>query len=135
MSAAPAGDPAPQGLDPARNPAHAGHNRISTQALTSVAKAAAAQVLAVAPAQVRISWSDDAGSLALSVASAMGAPSLQDVRRNPARVALSGGSVLARATAAKLQILSEVERLTGSQLSRVDVRTSGLLANTEGRVQ
>lgn len=134
MSRVPAGDPAPQVLDLARNPAHAGHNRISTQALTSVAKAAAGQVLAVAPAQVRVSWSDDAGSLALSVASAMGTPSLQEVRRNPARVAQSGGSVLARATAAKLQILTEVERLTGSQLSRVDVRISGLLVSTEGRV-
>lgn len=134
MSDAPAGDPAPQVPDPARNPTHAGHNRISTQALTSVAKAAAGQVLAVAPAQVRVSWSDDAGSLALSVASAMGAPSLQEVRHNRARVAQSGGSVLDRATAAKLQILSEVERLTGSQLSRVDVRISGLLASAEGRV-
>lgn len=134
MSTEPAGDPAPQGLTPARTPALAGHNRISTQALTSIAKAAAAQVLAVAPAQVRVSWSDDAGSLALSVASAMGTPSLQDVRRNRARVALSGGTVLARATAARHQILAEVERLTGSQLSRVDVRISGLLASTEGRV-
>lgn len=112
----------------------AGHNRISSQALTSVAKVAAAQVLAVAPAQVRVSWSDDSGALALSISSAMGAPALSDVRRSPGQLARSGGSVLARATAAKEQILSQVERLTGSQLSRVDVRISGLLTGGNGRV-
>lgn len=112
-----------------------GHNRISAQALTSVAKVAAAEVLAVAPAQVRVGWSDDAGALALSVSSAMGAPSLNEVRRNPERVAHTGGSILARATAAKSLILAQVEQLTGSRLSRVDVRISGLLTRDDGRVQ
>ena len=112
----------------------AGHNRISTQALTSVAKVAAAEVLAVPPAQVRVSFSDDAGALALSVSSPMGAPPLQEVHRDPGRVAKSGGSVLARATAAKARILAQVEYLTGSQVSRVDVRISALLARDDGRV-
>lgn len=112
----------------------AGHNRISTQALTSVAKVAAAEVLAVAPAQVRVAWSDDAGALALAVASPMGAPSLNDVHRNPGRTAQSGGSILARATAAKALILAQVERLTGSHVSRVDVRITGLLTRAGGRV-
>jgi CO/xanthine dehydrogenase Mo-binding subunit len=112
----------------------AGHNRISTQALTSVAKVAAADVLAVAPAQVRVTWHDDAGALALSISSAMGAPSLTDIRRNPGLAAHSGGSILARATAAKARILGQVELLSGSQLSRVDIRISGLIARTDGRV-
>ncbi|MFQ4147907.1 hypothetical protein AAGW05_04285 [Arthrobacter sp. LAPM80] len=112
----------------------AGHNRISTQALTSVAKVAAAEVLAVHPAAVRVHWSDDGGALALSVSSAMGAPSLNDVRRNPGRVAQGGGSILARATAAKERILVQLERLTGSHVSRVDVRISGLLTSDDGRV-
>lgn len=112
----------------------AGHNRISTQALTSVAKVAAAEVLAVAPAQVRVSWSDEAGALALSISSAIGAPSLAQVRANPGRVAQSGGSILARATAAKALILAQVEHLTGSQLSGVDVRISGVLTRDDGRV-
>lgn len=111
----------------------AGHNRISTQALTSIAKVAAGQVLLVPPSSVRIEWADDGGDLALSVSSAMGAPALQDVWRNPSRVASSGGSVLARATAAKARILAEVEALTGSRLSRVDVRISGLLPLDGGR--
>lgn len=113
---------------------YAGHTRISTQALTSVAKVAAAEVLAVAPGQVRISWSDEAGALALSVSSAMGAPSLSQVRQNPARVEQSGGSVMARATAAKALVLEQVEKLTGSTLSSVDIRISGILTRDDGRV-
>ncbi len=112
----------------------AGHNRISTQALSSIAKVAAAEVLAAPPAQVRVSWADEAGALALSVSSAMGAPSLSEVRRNPDCVGRGGGTILSRATAAKARILARVEELTGSQLSRVDVRISGLLVRSEGRV-
>lgn len=112
----------------------AGHNRISTQALTSVAKVAAAEVLLAPPAQVRVRWSDEAGALALAVSSAMGAPSLTEVRRHSGIVEQGGGSVLARATAAKARILAQVEELTGSQLSRVDVRISGLLVREAGRV-
>ncbi|MHA7305697.1 hypothetical protein ACX80E_10690 [Arthrobacter sp. TMN-49] len=112
----------------------AGHNRISTQALTSVARVAAAQALAVQPAHVRVNFSDDAGALALSVSSPMGAPPLHEVQRNPDRVAKSGGSVVARATAAKALILAQVEYLTGSQVSRVDVRISALSTRHDGRV-
>ncbi len=112
----------------------AGHNRISTQALTSVAKMATAEVLAVAPGQVRVSWSDESGALALSVSSAIGAPSLGQIRRNAGAVARSGGSILARATAAKALILAQVEHLTGSQLSGVDVRISGVLTRDDGRL-
>nr|WP_210768473.1 hypothetical protein [Arthrobacter sp. E3] len=102
--------------------------------MTSVAKVAAAEVLSVPSTQVRVSWSDDAGALALSVSSPMGAPSLSEVCRNSDRIAQSGGSILNRATAAKASILARVEWLTGSQLSRVDVRISGLLVREGGRV-
>jgi hypothetical protein len=112
-----------------------GHTRISTQALTSVARAAAADVFDVAPPSVRVSWADDAGSLALSVASPIAVPSLGAVRRHPERVANTGGAIAERASAAKLAILAQVERLTGSQLSRVDIRISGILPSDEGRVQ
>ena len=47
--------------------AMAGHTRISTQALTSVARAAAAEALGVTPHEVRAEWSDDDGLLALSL--------------------------------------------------------------------
>ncbi|WP_181034067.1 hypothetical protein [Arthrobacter sp. GMC3] len=112
-----------------------GHNRISTQALTSVARAAAAEIFLVAPAAVRVSWTDDAGALALSVSSPISVPSLAAVRANPDRLARFGGSIAARAIAAKASILGRVEHLTGSQLSRVDIRISGIQPTEQGRVQ
>lgn len=127
--------PVPQpGGTVVKSAVYAGHNRISTQALTSVAKVAAADVLAVAPGQVRVSWHDESGALALSISSAMGAPSLQQVRQNPAWLEHAGGSVLARATAAKVRILDQVEQLTGSSLCSVDIRISGILTRDDGRV-
>lgn len=138
MTQAPAHPVATPSLPPGgtvvKSTVYAGHNRITTQALTSVAKVAAAEVLAVAPGQVRVSWSDEAGALALSISSAIGAPSLQQIRQNPARVAHTGGSILARATAAKALVLAQVEELTGSTLSGVDIRISGLLTRDDGRV-
>ena len=113
----------------------AGHNRISTQALTSVARAAAAEVFAVPASAVRVSWTDDAGALALSLSSPISAPTLSVVRNNPERVARSGGSIVSRATEAKATILAQVEHLSGSRLSRVDIRISGIQATDEGRVQ
>lgn len=112
-----------------------GHTRISTAALTSLARMAAAQALDVPPASVRVSWSDDAGSLALSLSSPMSAPSLKAVVEDPDRVERSGGSIIERSLAAKDSILTNVEALSGSKLSRVDIRISGLLVHDEQRVQ
>ncbi|WP_026556673.1 hypothetical protein [Arthrobacter sp. 35W] len=112
----------------------AGHNRISTQALTSVAQAAAAQTLGVSASDVRASWADDAGLLALSLALPIGIPPLGEVARDPRRVERTGGSVLDRAVAAKATILALVQELTGSRLSRVDIRITGIRTTRGGRV-
>lgn len=112
-----------------------GHTRISTVALTSLARMAAAEVLQVPAASVRVTWSDDAGSLALSLSSPMGAPSLQAAAADPACVERSGGSIIDRSLAAKDSILSNVEKLSGSKISRVDIRISGLLVRDERRVR
>lgn len=111
----------------------AGHNRINTQALTSVAKVAAAEVLAVPPAQVRVGWHDEGGLLALSISSVISAPSLNSVVRDPGRF-LPDGGILSHATAAKASIQAQVEHLSGSRLSRVDIRISGILMRDDGRV-
>lgn len=113
----------------------AGHNRISTQALTSLAQAATAEVFAVYPAQVRVSWRDEAGDLALAVSSPISAPSLTTVLRSPERVEKTGGPIFSRSVAAKALILERVQYLSGSRLSRVDVRITGIQATDEGRVQ
>ncbi|MET3923318.1 hypothetical protein [Arthrobacter sp. UYEF20] len=113
----------------------AGHNRISTQALTSVARAAAAEALGVPPQDVRAEWSDDDGLLALSLVTPITMPSLPAVLRDPGRVAGFGGSIWDRTVAAKATILRRVTELSGAQLSRVDIRISGASVREGGRVR
>lgn len=113
----------------------AGHNRISTAALTSVARAVAADVFNISAAHVRADWRDDAGLLALSLATPIGVPSLSKVARAPSLVQGFGGSIWDRAEAARSVIRAEVGRLTGSHLSRVDVRITGVRITEGGRVQ
>lgn len=119
----------------AHGAAMAGHNRISTQALTSVARAAAGEALGVPPQEVRAEWSDDDGLLALSLVTPITVPSLTAVLRDPERVAGFGGSIWDRAVAAKAQILRRVTELSGAQLSRVDIRISGATVREGGRVR
>ncbi|WP_346958529.1 hypothetical protein [uncultured Arthrobacter sp.] len=113
----------------------AGHNRISTQALTSVARAAAAEALGVPPQDVRADWADDDGLLALSLVAPIAVPSLTAVLKDPARVTAFGGSIWDRAVAAKAEILRRVTELSGAQLSRVDIRISGASVTEGGRVR
>ncbi len=113
----------------------AGHNRISTQALTSLARAAAAQALGVDASDIRADWADDDGLLALSIVAPISVPSLTEVLRDPQRVQGFGGSIWDRAVAAKALVLETVTQLSGSQLSRVDIRISGAHVTEGGRVQ
>lgn len=112
----------------------AGHNRISTQALTSLARAAAAEALGVEASDIRADWADDDGLLALSIAAPISIPALTEVLRDPLRVQGFGGSIWDRAVAAKATVLETVTRLSGSQLSRVDIRISGAHVTEGGRV-
>lgn len=111
-----------------------GHNRISTQALTSLAKVAAAQALGVDVQDVRADWADDDGLLALSLVSPISAPPLSAVVTNPARVEGFGGSIRERTVAAKARILATVTELSGARVSRVDIRISGVRIREGGRV-
>ncbi|VXC16397.1 hypothetical protein [Arthrobacter sp. 8AJ] len=118
-----------------RGQALSGHNRISTQALTSLAKAAAAQALGVDAQDVRADWTDDDGLLALSLVTPISIPPLQSVVLDAARVEIAGGSIWDRTVKAKESILARVSELSGSQLSRVDIRVSGAKISTGGRVR
>jgi len=113
----------------------AGHNRINTQALTSVARAAAAEALGVPAQDVRADWNDEDGLLALSLVTPIAIPSLTSVLRDPSRVASFGGPIQDRTVAAKAQILRRVTELSGAQLSRVDIRISGATITDGGRVR
>ena len=114
--------------------ARAGHTRISTQALTSVAQAAAAEALGVTPQEVRAEWTDDDGLLALSLVAPITVPPLTALLRDPGRIEGFGGSIWDRAVAAKADILRRVTELSGVRLSRVDIRISGASVSEGGRV-
>ncbi|MFE4833098.1 hypothetical protein ACFRAU_00290 [Arthrobacter sp. NPDC056691] len=114
---------------------YSGHNRISTQALTSLAKAAAAEALGIHAHDVRADWSDDDGLLALSLVAPIRIPSLTAVLRDPGRVSALGGSIWDRTVHAKTDILTKVTELSGASLSRVDIRISGAHVTEEGRVR
>jgi hypothetical protein len=114
---------------------YSGHNRISTQALTSLAKAATAEALGVHAQDVRAEWSDDGGLLALSLVAPIRIPSLTAVLRDPGRVAALGGSIWDRTVHAKTDIFTKVTELSGASLSRVDIRISGAHVTEEGRVR
>ncbi|HKU03739.1 MAG TPA: hypothetical protein VJQ80_13095 [Arthrobacter sp.] len=118
-----------------RAQALSGHNRISTQALTSLAKAAAAQALGVDAQDIRADWTDDDGLLALSLVAPISIPPLQAVRADRAKIGAVGGSIWDRTVNAKESILAKVSELSGSQVSRVDIRISGARISTEGRVR
>ena len=112
-----------------------GHNRISTQALTSLARAAAAQFLGVDAEDVRADWADDDGMLALSLVTPISIPPLKAVVADAARVDAAGGSIRDRTVRAKARILATVAELSGAQLSRVDIRISGAKISEGGRVR
>ena len=114
---------------------YSGHNRISTQALTSLAKAAAAEALGIHAHDVRADWADDDGLLALSLVAPIRVPSLAAVLRDPGRVRALGGSIWERTVRAKTDILTKVTELSGARLSRVDIRISGAAVTEGGRVQ
>jgi len=120
---------------PIRGVAMAGHTRISTQALTSVARAAAGEAFGVPAQDVRVEWTDDDGLLALSLVTPVTIPPLPRVLRDPALVEGFGGSIWERAVAARAAILQRVTELSGAQLSRVDIRISGAAVHRERRVR
>ncbi|WP_035770389.1 hypothetical protein [Arthrobacter castelli] len=116
-------------------PALSGHTRVNTQALTSVAKAAASEALQVPAEHVKADWNDDGGLLALSLVLPLGIPSLNRIVRDPSLMTRTGGPIWDRALLARDLILDRVESLTGSQLSRVDIRITGIRIQEGGRVR
>ncbi|WDF33609.1 hypothetical protein PTW37_01350 [Arthrobacter agilis] len=115
-------------------PSYAGHNRITTDALTSTARAVAAEVLGVQAAQVRASFSDDRGLLALLLSLPLPVPALTRVVQDPRVLEAFGGPLWVRADAARTPILQRVQHLTGARLSRVDIRIIGSTVTKGARV-
>ncbi|MDN5756417.1 MAG: hypothetical protein L0J68_01710 [Micrococcaceae bacterium] len=108
---------------PGRRP-RAGHTRISTQALTSSARIIASEVFDVQPGSIRVSLNDEFGALALRLSLPLPiAPLAYD---RPAGLDASE-SVMGRARDARSTVRDRFVELTGSHVSRVDVRVTGVV--------
>jgi hypothetical protein len=112
-----------------------GRTRVTARAIDRVATAVAADELGVAPRSVSVAVSDDRGLLELVIDSPLRVPSLSRVRDDPETVTLGGGTVLDRAARAQNGIRSRVAELTGSRVSRVTVRLTGVSITPERRVK
>lgn len=106
------------------DPPRAGYTRVSAQALTNTARAVAAEAFGVAPRLVRAFLRDDAGYLALSIQVPL-----------PLADSLSGSqqTVLELVADRRAKIGARFSMLTGSLVSRVDVRITGVVDPAAGR--
>ncbi|MCW1249623.1 hypothetical protein ODZ83_05385 [Acaricomes phytoseiuli] len=112
-----------------------GHTRLSSEALTTLVQAATAEAFIVKPAEVRVRLQDESGELAISIATPVAAPSLTEVLRDRGCIVASGGSVWQRTLAAKEYIRERVNELSGSQISRVDIRIIAVHPSAQRRVR
>ena len=102
----------------------AGHTRISTQALTSSARIIASEVFDVQPGSIKVTLNDEFGALALRLSLPLPiAPLAYD---RPEKLDASE-SVMARARDARSTLRDRFVELTGSHVSRVDVRVTGVV--------
>lgn len=101
-----------------------GRNRISSHALNTLAQVSAGAQFGVQPKDVRVTFSDDEGALALSIATAVAhsglSPSRLDVAAGPEQ------TLLERCINAKSVILNQVSHLAGVTVSRVDIRLTSV---------
>ena len=78
---------------------------------------------------------DDEGLLALSMSLPVTMPPLEAVAKDPSLVARTGGSVWERVHGAKPVLLQRITYLTGSILSLVDIRVTGVRVQEGSRVR
>ncbi|TFD51858.1 hypothetical protein E3T43_16420 [Cryobacterium sp. Hh7] len=116
-------------------PATRGRTRIVPKALRRIVGLATAESLGVEPGQVGVKLGDDHGMLALTISTSICVVPLSRVIREPAVIARTGGTILARAATAQIQIRRRVGELTGTNIGRVTVRLTGIDVQPERRVR
>ncbi|RFA10911.1 hypothetical protein B7R54_18130 [Subtercola boreus] len=116
------------------SPATLGHTRVTARALDRLIAAVAADALGVDARTVSIDLADSSGRLAVTVRSPLGVVPLTRVTAEPGIVARTGGSLLERAASAQKQIRIRGTELSGSDISTVTVRLTGIDLQREGRV-
>ncbi|TFB86325.1 hypothetical protein E3O44_12010 [Cryobacterium algoricola] len=112
-----------------------GRTTVSTRALSRLVSAVAADALEVSMVTVGTTITDDRGSLALTVSAPIPILSLTGVARDPLIVPRYGGTILERAEQARQHIHHRAGELTGSVVSRVCVRLTGVVIKVEDRVK
>ncbi|TFB75899.1 hypothetical protein E3O06_04470 [Cryobacterium glaciale] len=132
-------------IKPSDTPAHSptdetpaltrGRTRIVPRALRQIVGMVTAESLGVTPNQVSVELGDDHGLLALTISTSIRVVSLQRVTREPALIARTGGTILARSAASQTEIRRRVGELTGADIGRVTVRLTGVDVTPERRVQ
>lgn len=112
-----------------------GRTRIVPRALRQIVGMVTAESLGVTPNQVSVELGDDHGMLALTISTSIRVVSLQRVTREPALIARTGGTILARSATSQTEIRRRVGELTGADIGRVVVRLTGVDVTPERRVQ
>lgn len=113
----------------------AGRTTIGAKALDRVVAGVASQALGVSVKQVSAKLTDEAGLLGLSISAPIRLDPLERLAQNPGSITRAGGTVLERAERARRRIHAEVESITGSTVSRVEVRLTGVQVEPGTRVQ
>ncbi|WP_104177479.1 hypothetical protein [Cryobacterium sp. Y50] len=116
-------------------PATHGRTRIAPNALRRIVGLATAESLGVAPDRVSVELGDDHGMLALTISTSIRVVPLWHFSREPAVLARTGGTILARSATAQIQIRRRVGELTGADIGRVTVRLTGVDVQRERRVR
>ncbi|WP_309615217.1 hypothetical protein [Salinibacterium sp.] len=111
-----------------------GRTRITARALDRVVSAVTAEALGVDRAKVSVDLEDDGGALTLIVRAPIHIISLERSMADPGAVTRAGGSVISRAARAQETIRTRIQSLTGSNISRVQLRLTSAHITQERRV-
>lgn len=111
-----------------------GRTRITSRALDRVVSAVTAEALGVDRAKVSVDLEDDGGALTLIVRAPIHIISLERSMADPGAVTRAGGSVISRAARAQETIRTRIQSLTGSNISRVQLRLTSAHITQERRV-
>jgi uncharacterized alkaline shock family protein YloU len=105
------------------------------RALRQIVSMVTAESLGVPSGQVGVELGDDHGMLALTISTAVRVVPLSRITREPAVIARTGGTILARSAQSQIEIRRRVGELTGADVGRVTVRLTGIDVQQERRVR
>lgn len=112
-----------------------GRTRITPRALDRLVAAVTAEALGVDAKRVGVTLTDERGDLVMTVTTPVRVVSLPRVSSDTGVVSRTGGTLLERGRRAQEEIRRRVAELSGSTVTRVVVRISGVDIREETRVR